>query len=84
MLTLFYGKTTVGKQLNSNAILADASCTKVCIYMSLVLLVVSSLYELIKFPYFDVIGSIGIAYFSYKEGKECFEKANSDKHCACC
>jgi len=84
MLFLFYGKTTVGKQLNSDAIIADAGCTKVCIYMSLVLLAVSGLYEIIRIPYFDAIGSIGIAYFSYKEGKECFEKAKSDKHCVCC
>jgi len=84
MVALFYGKTTVGKQLNSDAILADASCTKVCIYMSQVLLVVSGLYQFIRFPYFDAIGSLGIAYFSFKEGKECFEKANSDKYCVCC
>lgn len=84
MLILFNGKTAIGKQLNSQAILADAGCTKVCIYMSLVLLIVSGLYQVIKFPYFDAIGSLGIAYFSFKEGKECFEKAKSEKPCACC
>lgn len=84
MLGLLYGKTRIGKQLNSDAIHADASCTKVCIYMSLVLLVVSGLYQIIKIPYFDALGTLGIAYFSFKEGKECFENAKSDKHCSCC
>ncbi|MDQ6757042.1 MAG: cation transporter [Bacteroidota bacterium] len=83
MYALYYGKTRAGKQLDSDAILADASCTKVCIYMSLVLLVVSGLYEVIKFKYFDSIGTLGIAYLSFKEGKECFEKARSNKHCCC-
>lgn len=81
MLALVFGKTKVGKQLNSDAILADAECTKVCIYMSLVLLVASGIYELTKFVYIDNIGTLGLAYFSYKEGKECFEKAKSDKLC---
>lgn len=84
MLFLLYSKTRIGKQLNSDAILADANCTKVCIYMSLVLLVVSGLYQVIKFPYFDSIGTLAIAYFSFKEGKECFENAKSDKHCSFC
>ena len=84
MLALFYGKRRVGGQLNSDAILADAGCTKVCIYMSLVLLVVSGIYQLTHLPYIDAIGTLGIAYFSFKEGKECFEKARSNKHCLCC
>lgn len=81
MLLLIFGKTKAGKQLNSDAILADAECTKVCIYMSLILLVASGLYELTKLQYLDDIGTFGIAYFSFKEGKECFEKAKSNKLC---
>lgn len=81
MLALVFGKTKVGRQLNSSAILADAACTKVCIYMSLVLLTASGIYELTKFAYIDNIGTLGLAYFSYKEGKECFEKATSNKLC---
>jgi divalent metal cation (Fe/Co/Zn/Cd) transporter len=81
MWFLVFCKTMVGKQLKSDAILADAACTKVCIYMSLVLLVASGLYELTKFAFFDNIGSFGLAYFSYIEGKECFEKVKSNKVC---
>jgi divalent metal cation (Fe/Co/Zn/Cd) transporter len=81
MLFLLQGKLKVGKQLHSEAILADASCTKVCIYMSCVLLISSGIYEWTGFAYADSIGTLGLAWFSYQEGKECFEKAASDKYC---
>ena len=83
MWALVFGKIKVGRQLNSDAILADAECTKVCIYMSLVLLATSGVYELTKFAYADIIGTLGLAYFSFKEGRECFEKATSNKYCSC-
>lgn len=81
MLGLIYGKRKVGNQLKSEAILADANCTLVCIYMSVILLISSGLYELTNLPYIDAVGTLGLAWFSYKEGKECFEKAASDKYC---
>lgn len=83
MLGLIYGKIKIGKQLNSEPILADANCTKVCIYMSVILLISSGVYELTHLPYIDAAGTLGLAWFSFKEGKECFEKASSDKYCAC-
>jgi divalent metal cation (Fe/Co/Zn/Cd) transporter len=83
MLFLIYGKIKTGKQLQSDAILADANCTKVCIYMSCVLLASSGIYELTGFPYADALGTLGLAWFSYQEGKECFEKAASNKLCGC-
>lgn len=81
MLGLIYGKTSVGKQLHSEAMLADAQCTRVCIYMSVILLVSSGIYELTHIAYIDAIGTLGLAYFSFKEGRECFEKAKSDTFC---
>jgi divalent metal cation (Fe/Co/Zn/Cd) transporter len=81
MYFLLIAKLRVGKQLDSEAILADASCTKVCIYMSCVLLAASSIYEWTGFAYADSIGTLGLAWFSYREGKECFEKTDSDKYC---
>lgn len=83
MWLLIYGKTKVGKALESDAILADAECTRVCVYMSVVLLVSSAIYELFRLPYVDVAGSLGLAYFSFKEGRECFEKARTNNHCHC-
>ena len=83
MWLLVYGKRKVGKKLDSEPILADANCTMVCIYMSIILLVSSGIYELLSIPYIDSIGTLGLSYFAFKEGKECFEKANSEKYCSC-
>ena len=83
MWVLVYYKTKVGKALNSQAIIADAECTKVCIFMSVVLLASSGIYYFTKLPYIDSIGALVLAYLSFKEGQECFEKAKSDKHCVC-
>lgn len=82
MVWLVNAKRKVGKDLGSEPILADANCTKVCIYMSVVLLVSSILYELTGFAYADVIGAAGLIYFSFTEGKEAFEKAKG-KSCSC-
>lgn len=75
MTWLTYAKKKTGKKLNSEPILADANCTKVCVYMSVVLLVSSLIYELTGFAYADMIGSAGLIYFSVSEGKEALEKA---------
>lgn len=82
MVWLMNAKKKVGKQLNSEPIIADANCTKVCVYMSLVLLASSVIYEFTGFAYADVIGSAGLIYFSISEGKEAFEKAKG-KECSC-
>ncbi len=84
MLLLVVAKQRVGRQLNSPAILADANCTKICVYMSGVLLVASGLYELTGWPYFDVLGTLGLAYFAFSEGREAVEHAASDALCGCC
>lgn len=83
MLWLVSAKKRVGRALNSPPIIADASCTKVCVYMSVILLISSILYELTGFAYADTIGAAGLAYFSFKEGKEAFEKVNATDTCSC-
>ena len=83
MVLLMKIKTEVGTRLNSKPIIADAHCTKVCVYMSVILLAASALYELTHIPYIDALGTAGLAYFSFKEGKECFYKAKTDSHCGC-
>lgn len=83
MLGLIAGKTRAGTQLNSEAILADAECTRVCVYMSVVLLASSLIYELTNFAYIDIAGTLGIAFLAFREGRECFEKAEGNSHCAC-
>jgi divalent metal cation (Fe/Co/Zn/Cd) transporter len=82
MTWLMNAKKGVGKKLHSDPIIADANCTKICVYMSIVLLLSSLIYELTGFAYADVIGAAGLTYFSISEGKEAFEKANG-KECSC-
>lgn len=84
MYYLMKAKLNVGKDLNSDAIIADANCTKTCFYLSFILLFSSGLYEIFKIGYFDVLGSLGIAYYAFKEGRESFEKSKSeDLGCSC-
>ena len=82
MIWLMSVKKRVGKQLNSEPIISDANCTKICVYMSIVLLVASLIYEFTGFAYADIIGTAGLIYFSISEGKESFEKAKG-KICCC-
>lgn len=82
MTWLVIAKKRIGTQLRSDPIISDANCTKVCIYMSLVLLASSLLYESTGFVYADSIGALGLIYFSYSEGKEAFKKARGKK-CRC-
>ena len=77
MYWLMTSKLKVGRDLKSDAIIADANCTKTCFYLSFILLAASGLYELFHIAYFDILGSLGIAYFAFKEGRESFEKVKS-------
>lgn len=81
MWLLVTGKRRVGHAVKSAPILADANCTMVCIYMSLVLLASSLIYELTGFGFIDSIGALGLIYFSYNEGRESFEKAADIADC---
>jgi divalent metal cation (Fe/Co/Zn/Cd) transporter len=75
MTGLVVAKRRVGRALDSTPILADANCTLVCIYMSIVLLASSALFELTGFGLLDSLGALGLAWFSFREGRESFEKA---------
>jgi divalent metal cation (Fe/Co/Zn/Cd) transporter len=81
MWALVASKRKVGHALDSSPILADANCTLVCIYMSVVLLFASLIYELTGFGFIDSLGAIGLIYFSFNEGKEAFEKAAGMEDC---
>ena len=84
MYILVKFKLKVGKSLKSDAIIADANCTKTCLYLSFILLASSLSYEILRIGYLDLAGSLGIAYFAYKEGKESLEKAKSNNlSCSC-
>ncbi len=84
MYFLMKSKLKVGNELKSDAIIADAHCTKTCFNLSIILLLSSLLYEISSIGYFDILGSLGIAYYSFMEGKESLEKARDNElHCSC-
>lgn len=77
MYFLYREKLSVGEKLQSAPIISDAHCTKTCFYLSFILLGSSLVYELFGIPYVDAIGSIGIAWYAFKEGREAFEKSRT-------
>jgi len=83
MLILIKRKLFVGNKLKCAPIISDANCTRVCVYMSVIVLIASSLYEFFGIKYVDILGALGIIYFSFKEGREAFEKAKGIETCNC-
>lgn len=82
MWALVHYKVRIGSQLNSQAILADANCTKTCIYLSVILLVASVGYEVTEIGGVDSFGALIIAGLSFREGRESFQKAKGVM-CSC-
>jgi divalent metal cation (Fe/Co/Zn/Cd) transporter len=82
MWLLIHYKVKVGKALGSQAILADAACTKTCLYLSVVLLLASAGYELTGIGGLDAAGAVVIAGFAFHEGREAFEKSRGGE-CSC-
>ena len=78
MILLTYFKLDVGKKLRSDAVIADANNTKTCVYLSILLLASSLLYETFKIGYIDSIGALGIAFYAFKEGRESMEKSKGE------
>jgi divalent metal cation (Fe/Co/Zn/Cd) transporter len=82
MWYLIHHKTKVGRALGSQAILADAACSKACVYLSLVLLAASLGYELTGIGSLDAMGALFIAWLTWREGRESFQKA-AGMECSC-
>jgi divalent metal cation (Fe/Co/Zn/Cd) transporter len=83
MWLLIRYKIKVGKQYNSQALLADASCSKACLYLSVVLLISSVGYAATGIGFLDSLGAVGIAILSFREGREAFEKSKGKAICSC-
>jgi divalent metal cation (Fe/Co/Zn/Cd) transporter len=84
MWALYRFKVKYGTLLGSEAILADANCTKTCFYLSFILLGSSLLFEIFKIGYVDIAGGLGIAWYAFREGREAFGKSRSaDLSCGC-
>jgi hypothetical protein len=82
MIILTSLKLNVGKRLHSDAVIADANNTKTCVYLSILLLASSLLYEIFKIGYIDSIGALGVAFYAFKEGREAIGKTK-EKACLC-
>lgn len=82
MWLLIRQKVRVGQALHSEAILADAACTRACLLLSVALLLASIGYELTGIGQLDAVGSLAIALFSLKEGREAFIKSKGGS-CSC-
>ena len=83
MWALIHYKIRIGSELNSQAIIADAHCTRACMYLSFILFLSSAGYELTRIGGLDSIGAILIAWLSYREGHESFQKARGNIVCGC-
>lgn len=85
MWVLIHYKVKAGRLLHSEAILADADCSRVCLWLSWILLLSSLGYELTGVGGMDAVGAMGIAVFSFREGREAFEKARGEicETCSC-
>jgi len=83
MWLLIHYKLKIGRRFNSRALIADAHCTRACMYLSVVLLVSSIGYELTGTGMLDALGAVGIAVLSFREGREAFEKSKGVAVCGC-
>ncbi|MBD3671283.1 MAG: cation transporter [Gammaproteobacteria bacterium] len=83
MWLLIHYKVKVGTALGSQAIIADAHCSRACLHFSLVLLVASLGYQFTGIGYIDAIGAVIIAWLAYKEGREAWSKAHGLASCGC-
>jgi len=83
MWALIRAKVRVGTELGSAPIIADANCSKVCLRMSIILLASSAIYELTGLGFVDALGALGLAWYSFTEGRECFQKASMKGAAVC-
>lgn len=82
MWILIRAKVSVGTKLHSQAIIADAHCTRTCLYLSVVLLVASLGYELTGIGLLDAAGAVAVSVFAFREGRESFQKAQGLSCCS--
>lgn len=83
MWLLIHYKIRVGTLLGSQAIIADAHCSRACMHFSIVLLLASLGYQLTGIGYIDSIGALLIAWLSFKEGREALAKSRGITSCDC-
>ena len=75
MIYLSRAKKRIGEEIGSNALKADGSCSIVCAYMAIIVLVGAALTALFGWWWIDSIISFGLTYFVVKEGMEAIQEA---------
>jgi len=63
MRVLIQYKLKIARRFNSKALLADAACSRTCLYLSIVLLIASVGYQVTGIGLVDSLGAVGIAIF---------------------
>lgn len=84
MWLLIRCKLRAGKALDSDAIIADAHCTRACLRLSVVLLASSGVYALTGWGFVDALGSLGIGVLAVLEGREALQKARTREIACTC
>lgn len=79
MLYLSRTKKRIGGEIGSNALKADGSCSIVCAYMAITVLIGSALTALFGWWWIDSIISFWLTYFVVKEGIEAIQEAHGVK-----
>lgn len=74
-------KTRVGEAMNSTALVAEAHCTWVCVYMSATLLLGLLATRFLGWWWADALTALGILYWVVKEGREAFDRAAGRTTC---
>lgn len=78
-------KKKIAAMIGSKALAADASCTMVCAYMALSVLLGLLLNYLFGWWWAEHIAALLFLYWLYKETKEAFDVArNKTNGCSCC
>lgn len=75
MIYLSRAKKRIGGEIGSKALKADGSCSIVCAYMAMIVLVGAALTALFGWWWIDSIISFGLTYFVVKEGMEAIQEA---------
>ena len=76
MIYLSRAKKQIGDKIGSKALKADGSCSIVCAYMAMIVLVGTALTALFGWWWIDSIISFGLTYFVIKEGIEAIHEAH--------
>lgn len=84
MWLLIRYKLRVGEALDSDAIIADAHCTRACLRLSFVLLASSGIYALTGWGLVDALGSFAIGALAVPEGREALQKARTREIACTC